>query len=216
MHILFVTHYFAPDSGAAANRLTRLATHLRQRGHTVTVLTTMPHYPTGVVPADYRCRWTVIEERDGVRVIHVWLWTTTRASIAHRLISQLTFMITCSVRGLFVQRPDVIFIENQPIFTGLAGWFISKIKRRAYVLNVSDYWPEYLYVSGTVKRSSLLYRIFESLTNLTQRSAARIVILWPGLRQGIEARIKSPPPVELIYNAVDLDKFHPEDRKSVV
>lgn len=210
MHILFVTHYFAPDSGAAANRLTRLATHLCQRGHTVTVLTTMPHYPTGVVPADYRRRWTVIEERDGVRVIHVWLWTTTRASIAYRLISQLSFMITCSLRGLFVQRPDVIFIENQPIFTGLAGWFISKVRRRAYVLNISDYWPEYLVVAGVVKETSLTYRVFRALANRTQRGAGGLVAMLDDLLTRVEARIGKVKNSRVIYNAVDLNKFHPE------
>jgi colanic acid biosynthesis glycosyl transferase WcaI len=210
MHVLFVTHYFAPDSGAAANRLTRLAAYLAQRGHSVTVLTTLPHYPIGVVPRAYRRRWTVIEERDGVRVIHVWLWTTNRASIAYRLISQLSFMVTCSLRGLFVRRPDVLFVENQPIFTGLAGWFLSKARRRAYVLNISDYWPEYLVVAGVVTEASPTYRVFHALANLTQRDAGGLVAMLDDLLTRVEARIGKVRNSRVIYNAVDLDKFHPE------
>jgi len=120
-------------------------------------------------------------------------------------------MLALMLRGVFVQQPDVIFIENQPIFTGFAGWFISKIKRRRYVMNVSDYWPEYLYVSGTVSQESMVYRVFEWLANLTQRQAAHIAILWPGLRQGITSRIGNPPPITLIYNAVDHQQFDNAD-----
>ncbi len=210
MKVLFITHYFAPDSGAAANRLTRLARLLAQRGHDVTVLTTLPHYPTGIVPDAYRGRLSITETIDGVHMIQVWLWTTTSKAISRRLLSQLSFMVTCILRGLFVQRPDAIFIENQPIFTGLAGWVISKLKRCGYVLNISDYWPEYLVVAGVVSERSLVYRLFRRLAILTQQSAAHIVAMWDGLVDGVHQRIDTPPPVHLIYNAVDLDRFQPQ------
>jgi len=209
MHILFITHYFAPDGGAAANRLTRLATLLAQRGDTVTVLTTLPHYPRGIVPPEYRGGFQVVEECEGVRVVQVWLWTSPRKGIFPRLLSQLSFMLTSALRGLFLPRPDVIFIEQQPIFTGLSGWFISKVKRRPYLLNVSDYWPEYLYIAGVTSKTSLLYRVFAALASRVQQDASTIVMLWPGLEQSIRSRLSNPPPLHQIYNAVDLERFHP-------
>ncbi len=209
MHILFVTHYYAPDSGAAANRLTRLAEQLAQRGHQVTVLTPVPHYPQGRVHEAYRGRWTVVEARGGVRVVQVWLWTSPSPKISRRLLSQLSFMLTCSVRGLFVQRPDVMFVENQPIFTGLAAWLLSKIMRVPYVLNVSDFWPEYLHVAGVVSQDSRVYRLFAWLTNLTQRHAAAITTLYDGLIESIEARIGPVRHSQVIYSATDLDALRP-------
>jgi len=215
MKILFITHYFAPDSGAAANRLTRLATMLQARGHDITVLTTMPHYPSGKIPDDYRRHWQVIEDRDGMRVIQVWLWTSTSPKILMRLISQLSFMLMCMVRGIFLQKPDVIFIENQPIFTGLAGWFISKIKRTPYVLNVSDYWPEYLVVAGVVKETGIIYRVFKSLANLTQRSAGAITAMLDDLLLKIQNRIGTIENGYVIRNSVDLSLYnHPELNQS--
>lgn len=211
MKILFITHYFAPDSGAAANRLSRLARMLQARGHDITVLTTMPHYPSGKIPADYRGHWQVIENREGMRVIQVWLWARPNTKILMRLISQLSFMLMCMLRGIALQKPDVIFIENQPIFTGLAGWFISKIKRTPYVLNVSDYWPEYLVVAGVVKESSIIYRVFKSLANLTQRSAGAIVAMLDDLLVKIQNRIGTVEKGHVIRNSVDLSLYnHPE------
>lgn len=207
MKILFVTHYFEPDSGAAAIRLTRLAAQLEQRGHEITILTPMPHYPVGVIHPDYRWRFTVSEKRGNIRVIRVWLYATTRQRIVFRLISQLSFMIACSIRGIFVKCPDVMLIENQPIFTALAGWFISWIKRAPYLANVSDFWPEYLATAGITTETSPIYRLLTAFVNHTQRNAAGIVTLYPPLSALIEKRIGRKAITKVIYNAVDSEKF---------
>lgn len=209
MKILFITHYYEPDSGAAANRLTRLAKQLHARGHQVTVLTTMPHYPTGIIPEAYRGRFVVKEDREGIRVIQVWLYTSPKQKVSRRLLSQLSFMITCTLRGMFIERPDVIFVENQPIFTGLAGWVISRLKRTPYLANISDYWPEYLVVAGITKETSLTYRLFKAIANRTQRDAKAVVTLLDDLLVKVENRIGKVEISKVINNAVDLEKFHP-------
>lgn len=209
MKILFITHYYEPDSGAAAVRLTRLARLLQARGHEVTVLTTMPHYPQGRIAEGYRGKFSTDEKRDGLRVVQVWLWATPSNSIVKRLISQISFMLTCMLRGLFLPRPDVIFIENQPIFTGLAGWFLSRVKRRPYLLNVSDFWPEQLIEAGVMSEKHSLYRLFKGLVNRTQRDAGALVALLPGIRDSIEARLGAQHSAHVIFNAVDLERFRP-------
>ena len=214
MKILFITHYYEPDSGAAANRLTRLAKQLYQRGHDVTVLTTMPHYPTGIIPPDYRRKFVVTENRDGIRVIQVWLYTSTSSSISRRLMSQLSFMVTSILRGIFVNRPDVILIENQPIFTALAGWIISRFKRAPYLANISDFWPEYLVVAGVTSEDSLVYHMFKAITNHTQRQADAIVTLYSPLLDKVKARIGDVSNSKVIYNAVDIDKFKDADEEA--
>ena len=209
MKILFITHYYEPDSGAAANRLTRLAKQLHQRGHEITVLTTMPHYPEGIIPPDYRGKFVVAENRDGIRVIQVWLLTFTSSAISRRLLSQLSFMVTLGLRGIFIKRPDVILIENQPIFTALAGWFIGLAKRTPYLANISDFWPEYLVVAGVATETSLIYRVFKLLANHTQRRANAIVTLYPPLLDKVRDRIGEIEHSKVIYNAVDFEKFRP-------
>lgn len=209
MRILLVTSYFEPDQGAAAVRLSRLARQLQARGHQVTVLTTLPNYPYGRILDGYRGKFQVIENRDGVRVIQVWLWATRSPKIALRLLSQLSFMFTAALRGLFLPRPDVVLIEAQPVFTSLAGVFLSRLKRAPYVLNVSDFWPEYLLAVGALSASSRLYKTFYWLVNATFRGARRIVALHPPLAENIESRIGQGQKIVTIYNAVDLERFRP-------
>ncbi|RMG87307.1 MAG: glycosyltransferase WbuB [Chloroflexi bacterium] len=209
MHILLVTHYFHPDSGAAAVRLTRLARLLAARGHQVTVLAPMPHYPQGRIHPRYRRRLVHVEEIDGMRVIRCWLWATPSPKISRRLLSQLSAMLMLALRGLGVPRADVALIEGQPVFTALAGWFLCRLKRVPYVVNVSDFWPEHLLTVGVLHERHPVYRLFRALVNRTQRDAAVITTLHPPLLESVEARLGQVADGRVIYNAVDLERFRP-------
>jgi len=209
MRILIITHYFQPDAGAAAVRLSRLAKLLHQRGHEVTVLTTMPHYPVGRIRDGYRGKFSMKEERDGLTIIRVWLWATESPRISQRLISQVSFMFALMIRGMFINKADVALLENQPVFTALAGWGICKLKGTPYIANVSDFWPEYLLTVGVLHEHHPLYRLFKLFVNITQRQAAGIIVLHEPLRDSIEARIGQLQNLHVIYNAVDLTRFQP-------
>ncbi len=209
MHILMVTSYFEPDSGAAAVRLSRLARLLQRRGNQVTVLTTLPHYPEGIVHQDYQDAWEVEENRDGVRVIQTWLWATPSPKISRRLLSQWSFMVSAAFRGLNISRPDVILIESQPVFTSLAGVFISRALSVPYVLNVSDFWPEYLLAVNVLKETSPIYKAFYALVNYTFKHAAQIITLYPPLSENVSQRTGQPDKITTVYNAVDLQRFRP-------
>lgn len=209
MRLLIVTHYFAPDSGAAAVRLSRLAKLLKERGHEVTVLTTLPHYPKGEIDKAYRRKFSVTETRDGVRVIRAWLWATKSSSILKRLISQISFMTAAFVRGISLRRFDVILIEAQPMFTGFAGRLLSSIKHAPYVLNVSDLWPDHLLTVSTISESHPIYRLSRAMVDSNYRGAAGIVVMSPAWGRAIEVRIDPANYIRTIYNAVDLNRFRP-------
>jgi colanic acid biosynthesis glycosyl transferase WcaI len=210
MNLLFVTTYFEPDSGAAAVRLSRLAHILRGRGHTVTVLATMPHYPQGKIKEGYRRRLSMVEDRDGVRVVRTWLKATTSPKISRKLISQQTFMLTAALRGIGLKRPDVVLIEAQPIFTSLAGVLLSKIKRRPYVLNISDLWPDHLLSVGALTETSKVYRTARKMVDATYRGAAGITAMSPAWAEAIGGYIGADDKIQVIYNGVDLARFHPK------
>lgn len=211
MHILLVSNYFEPDSGAAAVRLTRLVKILHDRGHQITVLTSLPHYPQGRVHSGYRGRFVVKEDRDGVRVIQTWLLATSSPRISLKLISQISFMLSASLRGLGMPCPDVILIEAQPIFTSLAAVFLAMIKRCPYVLNVSDLWPDHLLTVGVLQENSLIYRTARRLVDFTYRHASCIVAMSPEWAAIIQDHIGDSPSkdVRVVLNGVDLQKFRP-------
>jgi colanic acid biosynthesis glycosyl transferase WcaI len=216
MNILIITTYFAPDAGAAAVRLSRLARLLVERGHQVTVLTTMPHYPKGQIDAAYRGKFTASESVEAVKVVRVWLKATPSPRISRRLISQMSFMITVFLRGLFLRRPDVILIEAQPMFTNFAGTALSLLRRVPMVQNVSDLWPDHLLSVGSTLRSNGMtarhpvYRVLRTLTDATYRRASQIIAMSPAWAQAIADYIGATDKIQVVYNGIDLERFSPQ------
>ena len=93
MRILVVTSYYRPDGGAAAGLYAMLCEGLASRGHQVTVITGVPHYPTGRVPPDYRRRTTTSAEENSVRVMRVPLPSVDRSKLHWRLLQFLVFQL---------------------------------------------------------------------------------------------------------------------------
>lgn len=210
MRILLVTNYFEPDQGAAAIILTRLAKRLRARGHEVTVLTSLPNYPYGRVLDGYRGRFAVVEERDGVRVVQTWLWATPSPRISRKFISQISFMLTAILRGLFLPRPDVMLVEAQPIFTNLAGTLLSRFKRVPYVLDVHDLWPDHMLSVGALTADHPVYRAARWLVDRTYFGASGIIALTPYLEKVIQGYLGSDEKTRTVYSGVDLERFRPD------
>ncbi|MBZ0276194.1 MAG: glycosyltransferase family 4 protein [Anaerolineae bacterium] len=210
MHILLVTTYFAPDEGAASIILTRLAQKLRDRGHQITVLTALPNYPQGRIYDGYRGKLVVTEDRDGIRVIQTWLWATSSPRISRKFLSQISFMLTASLRGLGIPRPDVVLVEAQPIFTNQAGVFLSKIKRAPYVLDVHDLWPDHILSVGVMTADHPVYRIARKIVDTTYRGARGIITLTPYLEKVIQGYIGPTDKTQTVFSGVDLNRFRPD------
>ena len=209
MNILIVTTYFEPNQGATSVLLSRLARQLHERGHQITVLTTFPHYPLGRIPEDYKGKWVNVENRDGVIVIQTWLWATPSARISRKFLSQISFMLSVSIRGLSTTQPDIIFIEAQPIFTSLAGYFLSRLKKVPYILNISDLWPDHLLTVGKMTETHPVYRLARIIVDHTYRCASGIVSASPGWDEAIKKYIGETNKTKVIYYGTDLKRFRP-------
>ena len=198
-----VTNYFAPEGGAAAVRLTRLARQLQRRGHEVTVLTSLPHYPHGQIHDGYRGRLAVVHDLDGIRVVQTWLLATPSPRISRKLVSQATFMLSASLRGLALPRPDVVLIEGQPIFTAIAGVILATFKR------CPDVWPEHVLPVALSERHPA-YRLARRVVDVIYRRAAAIVAMSPRWAEMIAGHLGArPATITTICNGVDLGAFRP-------
>lgn len=206
MLILILTQYYPPEVGAAQNRLSRLAAYLRDAGHTVTVLTAFPNYPTGSIREDYRNRFVVREVRDGITVIRIWLYTKQALQFFERLIHYLSFsMLACAVSVVKISRQDIVIAECPSLFTGIAGWLISQMKRAKFALNISDLWTDSAVDLGVLKSRKLI-----SMALRTERFLYEHAHLITGQTQGIVDTIRTRAPripVALITNGVDQEFF---------
>jgi glycosyltransferase involved in cell wall biosynthesis len=209
VRILILTQYYPPEIGAAAVRLSRLARLLAADGHTVTVLTSMPNYPTGIIEARYRGKLFCREMLDGVDVARVWVYATPGKGNRARLLNQISFMAMAALRGTALPQPDVILVESHPLFVCIAGGWLKLVKRAPVVLNVSDLWPESAVATGALRADSLMVRLAERVERWAYRDAAHVVGMTRGISAGIVRVSQKPERVTTIRNGVDLERFRP-------
>ncbi|MBO0797068.1 MAG: glycosyltransferase family 4 protein, partial [Ktedonobacteraceae bacterium] len=212
-HILFIAPYYPPEKGAAATRVSETATRLVKRGHQVTVLTTVPNYPTGIVPEEYRGRLLQEEEMDGVRVVRVWSYTSPNRGFVRRVLAQFSFgCLAPLLGGRAVGQPDAMILESHPLFNVIAGRILASSKHSPFILMVSDLWPASAIELG-VLRNKVLIRLAEWLEQSAYKSAGLIWALSGGIRDGIIATGIPAEHVFLLTNGADLSKFYPQPQK---
>src|SRR5262249_13341262 len=153
---VFVTPYYPPEVGAAQVRVSETATRLAARGHRVTVLTTLPSYPLGVVPLEYRNGNKRSEVRDGVIVERVWSYISPNKGFLKRVLSQLSFgCLAPSLVRRPLDPPDILIISSPPLFTAIAGRTLARRFRCPFIFNVADIWPESAVQLGALRNPFL-------------------------------------------------------------
>lgn len=213
LRIVLLTHYFPPEIGAPQARLSELARRAAEAGHSVMVVTPFPHYPTGVIPAEYRGRFRMEETLDGIRVIRTWVYATPNRGFLRRILNHLSFALSSLTALRKVDSADVIFVESPPLFTGLAVLVYSGIKRAPYIFNVSDIWPQSAVELGAL-RSRLAIRLAEMLELHLYRRAARVSVVTPGMLERLAARGIPRGKLFLLTNGVDTDFFRSAPRNT--
>lgn len=209
-HILFVTPYYPPEKAAPAVRISETAAQLVKCGHRVTVLTTVPNYPTGIVPHEYRRRLLRRERRDGVSVVRVWSYTSPNKGFLRRILAQLSFGCLAALLGWHaVGRPDVIVVESPPLFDAIVARLMAWGKQCPFVFTVSDIWPESAIQLGML-RNPLLIRLAEWLEWSTYQRAKAVWALTEGIRTTLMKRGLAPERVFTLTNGVDTEKFFPQ------
>ena len=208
LRIVLLTHYFPPEVGAPQARLFELARRAAAAGHSVTVVTGFPNYPTGVAPAEYRGRFRMEETLDGIRVIRTWVYATPNRGFVRRILNHISFAVSSLTALRKVGHADVIFVESPPLFTGLAALAYSRVKRAPYIFNVSDIWPQSA-VELRALRSRLAIWLAVMLELHLYRRAARVSVVTPGMLERLAARGIPRSKLFLLTNGVDTGVFRP-------
>jgi colanic acid biosynthesis glycosyl transferase WcaI len=135
---LILTQYYPPEIGAPQIRLRALARELQRHGLLVEVLTALPNYPTGRIFPGYERRWRVRETIDGVPVRRTWVYAGSGRAVLVRLANYVSFSVTGLVAALLGPRPDVVFVEAQPLSLGVTALLMKWLRGARYIYNVPD------------------------------------------------------------------------------
>jgi glycosyltransferase involved in cell wall biosynthesis len=206
VHVVFLTHYFPPEVGAAQARILRIAAGLQGRGFDVLVHTGFPHYPEGRVAAGYRNRPWARERLGGVTVLRTAVYPAPNRGFARRLACHAAFAAGAVAGHRLAGPADVVVAESPPLFTGAAGIPYAALKRAALVLSVSDRWPASAVALGALRPGAALAAA-ERLELACYRAARAIAVPTAPMAATLSELPAARGKVEIMAPAVEVHRF---------
>lgn len=208
MRVLYFHQHFSTPQGAAGTRSYEMAQRLVLHGHHVIMV--CGSYAVGKTglqgPFQNGRRRGMV---DGIEVVEFDLNYSNSDGLVRRARTFLKFAIG-SIGLAMRESYDLVFASTTPLTAGIPGIFARWLRKKTFVFEVRDLWPELPWEMGVVTNPVVLWAL-SALEWASYHSAHRCVALSPGIAKGIERRGISPDRIVLVPNGCDLTLF---DRNS--
>lgn len=212
MKILFISDNFLPEVNAPATRTHQHCREWVKQGAEVTVITCVPNFPRGKVYEGYKNKLYQVEEIDGIRVIRVWSYIAANTGFYKRTMDFVSFAFMAFWVGLF-RKTDVIIATSPQFFTAIGGYFLGLFKRKPWIMEVRDLWPESIKAVGAMKEGRV-YNFLERLELFLYRKAAKVVVVTDKFKENLTSRGIPADKIEVVKNGVILDEYIPQAKNA--
>jgi colanic acid biosynthesis glycosyl transferase WcaI len=198
VRILLLNLYYPPDTSATAKMAASFVAPLSAE-HQVTVLCGRPSYdPTERRP----WRFWQTEQSGNVKIVRVGSTDYPRTQMARRVLNYLSYVALSGPRALFAPC-DVVLAMTDPPFEGIVGAFVALLKRKPYVYNIRDMYPD-MAMGGSIVAPGLLPRVWEKLHRWALRRASRVIVLGEDMRTRIISKGVDPQRVAIVRDGAEI------------
>ncbi len=212
MRVLIFGANYEPDLGPSAPIFTMLCENLVRRGHQVTMLTMVPHYPSGRVAPEYRGTWLGRTIENGVEVIRVGLPSVDRARLPQRLIQYLVYQLGAAWAGLGRQY-EVVFAGSSSLSAWLPFITLVGLRNKPAVYGVYDVYPGVGVALGVFRHKPII-KLVSSMERYCLEHAQLVRIISETFRD--ELRDMGVPDGKMVhgYDWVDTHLIQPLPRNN--
>src|SRR5262249_5707085 len=153
--------------------------------------------------------WKIAETIDGVSVTRTWVYAGTGRSPLVRLANYLSFTFTALISALLGPRPDVLFVESQPMSLGVVAVLMKWFRKVPYVYNVPDIQVDVAKQMGFLKNQGMLILAFK-MENMFLRQAWKISTVTHKFIEHFEGRGLTRERITFLPNGADTDFLKPQ------
>jgi glycosyltransferase involved in cell wall biosynthesis len=205
MKILFLTDNFPPEVNAPATRTYEHCQEWIKEGVEVTVITCAPNFPHGKLYKGYKNKLYQKENIDGIEVIRVWSYMSSNNGFIKRILDYLSFSFMSFLVGLF-QKFDLIIATSPQFFTTWTGYGLSKLKRKPWIFELRDIWPESIKTVGALNQGYIINTL-EKIELALYRDATKVVAVTDAFKENLISRGIDKDKIEVITNGSNLELF---------
>ena len=204
MNILYFHQHFSTPEGATGTRSYEMAQALIRNGHSVTMVCgSYSHGKTGLslqFSNGFRRGFV-----DGIDVIEFKLNYGNDMGYVRRVWAFIKFALA-SIKVALREPADIVFATSTPLTASIPGICARWIRRKPFVFEVRDLWPELPKAMGVITNPVFLW-FMAVLEWVSYKSANRLIGLSPGIVEGIAARGIEKSRIAMIPNGSDIDLF---------
>jgi len=206
MHILYYHQYFSTPQGATGTRSYEMARRLVLKNHQVTMIcgsSEMGH--TGLSgPFIKGQRKGMV---NGIYVVEFHLPYSNKDNFFKRSITFFRFAFK-SIAWALQHSYDLVFATSTPLTAGLPGIVATLLRKKPFVFEVRDLWPELPKKMGVIKNAWVLFAM-QVLEWLAYHCANTCIGLSPGIVQGIKKQGISIERITMVPNGCDIQSIGP-------
>lgn len=205
MRILIPFSYYHPEQCAGLFVIDDMTEEAAKQG--ISSLITVPSPTRNVEPG---AKWSRNETlRDGMVQIHRFHMYGEGKNPVLRALRYL-FCEIVQLHYMLWKRYDVAFIDSTPPIQGLKLPIVRLFRRKKrFVYNAQDLFPETLSGTGLAKTGGLLWKIGMWVSNVTFKNSDKIIAISHDIKRCIVARGVPSEKVEVVYNWVDENAIVP-------
>ena len=187
--ILFLSDNFPPEVNAPDIRTFEHCKEWVKQGYDVTVITCNPNFPQGKVYEGYRNSLLKKEIIEGIKVVRVWSYITENSGFFKRTFDYISFGISAFFVGLFL-KTDKIIATSPQFFVAIFGYLLSLIKRKPFILEIRDLWPDSIVAVGSLKSDTKIYKLLKKIELFLYRKAYKVVVVTYSFKRYIEQSVE--------------------------
>ncbi|RPD96173.1 glycosyltransferase WbuB [Aureibaculum marinum] len=199
MRIVYFYQYFTTPKGSYGTRVYEFTKQWVEQGHEVIVVTSV--YAKSDLKAT---KFIENQTIDGIKLKIINVKIDNKQSFLKRIYTFLIYSFF-SIYYAFALKCDIVIASSGPITVGVPGLIANIFRRKKFVFEVRDLWPEGPIELGVLK-NKLIQKLSYAFEKWCYKRSSLVVALSPGMKQNILDRFPDTNVIS-VTNSANIDLF---------